>query len=402
MKTSGEKGAPLTQLTGDFMFQNLQDQNNFLANYASMRYWQVAFWGFLCIVNFFTLTLWYSQPNIIYTVPVLIQSLLGLLFSIALQRAIIYLWHSNLILKSLLNIVLVAGIAMLWTIGRMYVFEFSTKETHIWQEFGGWYFSSIFIFISWTALFYGIQYYRLLQEKNKDMLIAEAKARQSQIKHMEAQAAAKDAQLEMLRYQLNPHFLCNTLNAINALVEVQENEKAQTMTVNLSHFLRFSLENMPDGKVTLEHEIDTLWMYLRIEKTRFEDRLQIKFDLDDASLQALVPSLLLQPLIENCMKHAISKNELGGTISICSASKNNQLQLTIEDSGPGKSIDKSSVVDLFDTGVGMKNTNQRLNILYGRSFDVALSTSNLGGLKTTITIPLEFDESSQITKKRTA
>ena len=238
MDKSSERDAAHKTTFGNLMFQNLQDQHNFLANYASMRYWQVAFWSFLCIVNFFTLTLWYSQPNIVYTIPVLIQSMLGLLFSIALQQAIIILWHSNLVLKSLLNVILVAAISLLWTICRMYVFELSTNEAHIWQEFGGWYFSSIFIFISWTALFYGIQYYRLLQEKNKDMLVAEAKARQSQIKHMEAQTAAKDAQLEMLRYQLNPHFLCNTLNAINALIEVQENEKAQSMTVNLSHFLR--------------------------------------------------------------------------------------------------------------------------------------------------------------------
>lgn len=402
MDSKSDRGSQRKLTTGKLMFHNLQDQHNFLANYASMRYWQVAFWGFLCIVNFFTLTLWYSQPNVVYTVPVLIQSILGLFFSIALQRAIIFLWHSNLVLKSLLNLILVAGISLMWTVGRMYVFEFSTNEAHIWQEFGGWYFSSIFIFVSWTALFYGIQYYRLLQEKNKDMLIAEAKARQSQIKHMEAQTAAKDAQLEMLRYQLNPHFLCNTLNAINALIESHENEKAQSVTVNLSHFLRYSLENMPDGKITLEREIDTLWMYLRIEKTRFDDRLQIKFDLANETLDALVPSLLLQPIIENSMKHAIAKNEEGGIIAIRSSVFGNQLQLTIEDSGCGNIIDEAAVLGIYDTGVGMKNTDQRLKILYDGKFDVALGTSKLGGLKTMITIPLEYDENIQVLRQKSA
>lgn len=402
MDSSSGRATRRELTTGKLMFHNLQDQHNFLANYASMRYWQVAFWGFLCIVNFFTLTLWYSQPNVVYTVPVLIQSILGLGFSIALQRAIIFLWHSNLVLKSLLNVILVAAISLMWTVCRMYVFELSTNEAHIWQEFGGWYFSSIFIFVSWTALFYGIQYYRLLQEKNKDMLIAEAKARQSQIKHMEAQTAAKDAQLEMLRYQLNPHFLCNTLNAINALIESHESEKAQSVTVNLSHFLRYSLENMPDGKITLEREIDTLWMYLRIEKTRFDDRLQIKFDLANETLDALVPSLLLQPIIENSMKHAISKNEGGGIIAITSSVFGNQLQLTIEDTGCGKIIDEAAVLGIYDTGVGMKNTDQRLKILYDGEFDVALSTSKLGGLKTMITIPLEYDENIQVLRQKSA
>jgi hypothetical protein len=130
-----------------------------------MRYWQVSFWGFLCIVNFFTLTLWYSQPDIYYTIPVLAQSVMGLLFSIVLQHIVVMLWHSNLILKSLINLLIVSGISLLWTVLRMYVFEAITQETHIWNDFGGWYFSSIFIFFSWTALFYGIQYYRLLQEK---------------------------------------------------------------------------------------------------------------------------------------------------------------------------------------------------------------------------------------------
>jgi LytS/YehU family sensor histidine kinase len=271
----------------------------------------------------------------------------------------------------------------------MYVFELTTGEDHIWDEFGGWYFSSIFIFISWTTLFYGIQYYRLLQEKSKDMLNAEANAREAKFKRMEAQATARDAQLEMLRYQLNPHFLCNTLNAINALIEVEQNEKAQKMTVNLSQFLRYSLDNIPDGKITLEKELETLSLYLKIEKTRFEDRLRLAYHIEDQAHTALVPSLILQPIIENSMKHAIAKCELGGSIKISAEVNGQKLHLSVDDSGDEKLINSDNVIDIFNKGVGLKNTDQRLKILYGDDYSMSVVRSELGGIKTQIIIPLE-------------
>jgi two-component sensor histidine kinase len=376
-------------MLGQSMFKNLRDKHLFLSNYASMRYWQVAFWGFLCIVTFFTLTLWYSQATVIYTVPVIVQSILGLFFSFILQRSIIYLWQKELWLKLLLNLILVAAVSLVWTVARMYVFELTTGEDHIWDEFGGWYFSSIFIFISWTTLFYGIQYYRLLQEKSKDMLNAEANAREAKFKRMEAQATARDAQLEMLRYQLNPHFLCNTLNAINALIEVEQNEKAQKMTVNLSQFLRYSLDNIPDGKITLEKELETLSLYLKIEKTRFEDRLRLAYHIEDQAHTALVPSLILQPIIENSMKHAIAKCELGGSIKISAEVNGQKLHLSVDDSGDEKLINSDNVIDIFNKGVGLKNTDQRLKILYGDDYSMSVVRSELGGIKTQIIIPLE-------------
>lgn len=384
------------------MFKSLRDKHLFLSNYASMRHWQVAFWGFLCVVTFFTLTLWYSQASFVYIVPVIVQSVLGLLFSFILQHAIIYLWQTTLWLKALLNLVLVAAVSLAWTVARMVVFELTTGETHIWTEFGGWYYSSIFIFISWSTLFYGIQYYRLLQEKNKDMLNAEASAREAKLKRMEAQATARDAQLEMLRYQLNPHFLCNTLNAINALIEVQDNEKAQKMNVKLSLFLRYSLDKIPDGKIPLKKEIETLSLYLEIEKTRFEDRLCLHYDIQDDAQKALVPSLILQPIIENSMKHAIAKCESGGSIKICALVKEESLYLTIEDSGGPNADSNDTCLNFLDKGVGLKNTEQRLKILYGDDYSMSISGSDLGGIKTQIIIPLEYLEAPTPTAPVTA
>ncbi|WP_395345125.1 sensor histidine kinase [Ningiella sp. W23] len=383
---------------GLLMFSSLRDKHRFLSNYPRMRTWQVAFWGFLCVVTFFTLTLWYSQASIIYIIPVIVQSAIGLLFSLILQRAIIFFWQIELFTKLILNLVSVSLVSLIWTIARMYVFELTTGETHIWTEFGGWYFSSIFIFTSWTALFYGIQYYRLLQEKNKDMLHAEAKAQEAQLVRMQAQATARDAQLQMLRYQLNPHFLCNTLNAINALIDMEENEKAQMMTVNLSQFLRFSLDNIPEGKTSLKKEIETLSLYLKIEKTRFEDRLQLDFDIQREAENALVPSLLLQPIIENSMKHAIAKCEKGGTIRVQASVVDNYLHLSVSDSGNGQENIDAAGDQAFHKGVGLENTEQRLKILYTDKFTLDVGPSSFGGCKTMISIPLELSMSEQKSK----
>lgn len=382
------------------MTLSLFRDNTVLARYASMKYWQVAFWLFLCVVTFFTLTLWYSYVSIVYIAPVLVQSLLGLVLSIMLQKGIHYFWDTELWLKALINILLVAAVSLAWTVARMYVFEWSTGETHIWQEFGGWYFSSIFVFISWTAVYYGIQYYRLLQEKQRDMRNAEAATREAELKRVQAQAAARDAQLQMLRYQLNPHFLCNTLNAINALIEVGQHEKAQAMTVNLSCFLRYSLDNIPEGKISLKKELDTLRLYLEIENTRFEDRLHVIFDILTDDSKVAVPSLILQPIIENSMKHAVARSEKGGTIVIRAQTRGERLCLVVEDSGGDKKPEDEGVLGAFDKGVGLTNTKQRLGIMYQDRYEITLSPSSLGGLKTEITFPLEPFIETERTSRR--
>ncbi len=356
---------------------------------APFVYWQLAFWAFLCVVSFFTLTLWYSQPSWTYIAPILSQSILGLILTVVMERILLITWHRSLIFKALISIGLVVAVSSLWTVLRMYLFEIMTGEQHIWSEFGGWYFSGIFIFISWASLFFGVQYYDLLQREHRIMLRAEAEARNQQLKRMHAQATARDAQMKMLRYQLNPHFLCNTLNAINALIECEESEKAQIMSVKLSQFLRHSLDNIPNTKITLENEINALNLYLDIEKIRFEDRLKLNIDIEPAAQKAQLPSLLLQPIIENSMKHAIAKCEDGGTISIGAHIINEQLVIDIADTGPGIKIGKSKLQSVIGRGVGLKNTDERLKVLYGTAFSFDLSTSENGGLKTTIRVPFE-------------
>ena len=140
-----------------------------------------------------------------------------------------------------------------------------------------------------------------------------AKEKQNALK---ASTMAHQAHIKMLRYQLNPHFLFNTLNAISTLILLKENDTAEAMVSRLSDFLRYSLDNDPIKRVPLGQEIKALRLYLEIEKVRFDDRLEVLWDIDESCESALVPSMILQPIIENAIKHAISKMENGGRISI--------------------------------------------------------------------------------------
>ena len=264
-----------------------------------------------------------------------------------------------------------------------------TNEQGIWADFGGWYFGSVFIFLCWIITFHGIRYYQLLQSEHKTMLAAEAVSGEEQIKRISAQNVARDAQLKMLRYQLNPHFLCNTLNAINSLVEIEESSKAQRMIVQLSKFLRYSLDNNPDTKIALEKEVSALKLYLEIEKTRFGDRLTLDFQIDEQARLAGIPSLLLQPLIENSMKHAIAKSEAGGTISLKASVENNKLVLELCDSGSDVKIQQSKILSSNGRGIGLRNTDERLDTLYPDNYDFSLKILPSGGLKSTIKIPYE-------------
>ncbi|MFL6741738.1 MAG: sensor histidine kinase, partial [Sphingomicrobium sp.] len=155
---------------------------------------------------------------------------------------------------------------------------------------------------AWTALYYGINYFLLLED---------------QIRQRERlESAASTAQLAMLRYQLNPHFLFNTLNSISTLVLLKQTERANAMLARLSSFLRYTLANEPTAKVTLAQEVETLKLYLEIEKMRFEDRLRPHFKIESETIGARLPSLLLQPLIENAIKYAVTPSENGADIWI--------------------------------------------------------------------------------------
>ena len=242
---------------------------------------------------------------------------------------------------------------------------------------------------AWSALYYMINFYVQIEEQNDQLII------------LENQATA--AQLAMLRYQLNPHFLFNTLNSISTLVLLKQTEPANAMLTRLSSFLRYTLANEASARVMVAQEVDTLKLYLDIERMRFEERLRTTFNIDPATLPALLPSLLLQPLVENAIKYAVSPHEAGADITITTQLVGPMLRITVSDSGPGL---QSSATDnrlsgvTFDggeqvsTGVCLANTRDRLAQAYGDTHRFEIADAPEGGFAVMIEIPFERREVS--------
>jgi len=233
---------------------------------------------------------------------------------------------------------------------------------------------SFYIILSWSGLYFGIKYYQMLQKAKQNVLKANNDAHQ--------------AQLKMLRYQLNPHFLFNTLNAISTLILMKEHKTANGMVTKLSEFLRYSLDKDPMKRVTLDSELQALSLYLDIEKVRFEERLAVKFIIAPSCHNALVPSMILQPLAENAIKHAIAVQEEGGSIIINVTRFGNDLLLEIADDGPGALLVQG---DLYrENGVGLANTRERLQALYPDQYSLVVANNNPTGIKVNIRIPFEL------------
>ena len=240
------------------------------------------------------------------------------------------------------------------------------------------FFSSILLTFSllaaWSALYYGINYYLLLEQQTDQLL---------RLEHQ-----ASNAQLAMLRYQLNPHFLFNTLNSISTLVLLKQTERANAMLSRLSSFLRYTLVNEPTGQVTVEQEVETLKLYLEIEKMRFEDRLRPCFEIDPAAARARLPSLLLQPLVENAIKYAVTPQEEGADIAVEARRVGEKVVLTVEDTGPGADSGYTQRAEL-STGVGLANIRDRLAQAYGADHRFETQTNVQGGFSVTIEIPYQ-------------
>jgi signal transduction histidine kinase len=231
------------------------------------------------------------------------------------------------------------------------------------------------LLIAWSALYYAINYYLLLEER-LDLL-----------ERLENQAST--AQLAMLRYQLNPHFLFNTLNSISTLVLLKQTERANAMLSRLSSFLRYTLVNEPTGYVTVAQEVETLKLYLEIEKMRFEDRLRPSFEIDQTAAKARMPSLLLQPLVENAIKYAVTPQEEGAEISVSAKRNVDRVVITVSDTGPG--AEDHWVKAQQSTGVGLANIRDRLVQAYGPNQRIETQSDISGGFRVTIEIPYQIE-----------
>jgi len=322
-----------------------------------------------------------------YAAYVAVITVCGMLISLPLRYLYRYLWNRAIWIQS---IGLLGGSALagyLWIKVRSYIFmgwienpadmeAYSQKlgeaaEIYWKMSFVESYVGSITTILTWSALYFAIKSYRVFQD-----------VRESALK---SAAMAHEAQLKMLRYQLNPHFLFNTLNAISTLVLEQNTELANRMVTKLSSFLRYSLDNDPMQRITLQQELQALQLYLDIEKVRFEERLSLEVDIEDVARDALIPSLLLQPLIENAIKYGIARAEGGGHLKISARVFAGDLLMEVSDDGPGCELVHNSIPGA--KGVGLRNTRERLATLYGSEHSIKLSQTDPHGLTICIRIP---------------
>lgn len=283
---------------------------------------------------------------------------------------------------------LVAVVSITLSIGLSIPFSYVVTLGHVafydsfWNPQGLEYFGNsmfqAYVLMAWSAFYFGLHNSILLQNSRE--------------KELRSRAMAQEAQLQMLRYQLNPHFLFNTLNAISTLVMSKESGLANTMLKKLSDFLRHTLAEEPSQKQPLSSELHTLMLYLDIEKVRFEDRLQVNVDVSSKAKNALLPVMLLQPIVENAVKYAVAPSEEGGHISISGVVDGGFLKVVISDDGPGLA-DKKAALKISksrtSSGVGVANTKARLIQLYGKNHKFKLKNCEPRGLCVHIELPYE-------------
>lgn len=351
--------------------QVVDDRNRFFWFLQS-----VGWFGFAAVNYIASLT---YEVRDAYIFVILLNAYAGWMISLPLRILYQKIWNAPPWI--LLSVVLAASYVSggLWVLVKnlnlweIYKFGYRPEE---WIDYFKFIMGSFYIMLCWSGLYFGIKYYQMLQSERQKSLMARTKAH--------------EAQLTMLRYQLNPHFLFNTLNAISTLILINENKIANGMVTKLSEFLRYSLDKDPIQKVALDQEIHALKLYLDIEKVRFEDRLQTSFELSAQAQDVLVPSMILQPLIENSIKYAVAHNEHGGKISVKAHTFGKDLLIEITDNGPGTRLVNGHPADRI--GVGLRNTQERLQALYDNNYSFVMSDNDPTGLVINIRMPIEKGE----------
>jgi signal transduction histidine kinase len=314
-----------------------------------------------------------------YLTVIVIAAISGFLLALELRYVYRRLWTRPPRVIMFVALLICYLFALIWRVIINSAYLQFTSDSMEWEmksglEFFSGAMHSSYLLLCWTGIYFGIKFYESAQQQREATL--------------RAAALAQEAQLKMLRYQLNPHFLFNTLNAISTLILDNENRTANQTVMRLSEFLRYTLDQDPMKKVTLRQEVEAMNLYLTTERLRFGERLRLEFAIEERALEALVPSLLLQPLIENAVKYAVSPSEQGGAIRIEGRARGAMLELAVADDGPGLNADAAPGAG---RGVGLRNTRERLAVLYEDRHRFA-ALNNKPGLRIEIGLPLEMAE----------
>jgi two-component system, LytTR family, sensor kinase len=353
----------------------------------SRAFWLLQFggWGGYALLRF--LNGLSNKMGVDYVGPTLIATVAGFSLTLIMAAAFRRLVKQPMLLVWSLAAPLVIVSAGIFS--AIEVWGHATFYESTWQpqglEFLGVALFDLYVLTTWAALYFGINYYLALRIQSNRMLTLAADAHK--------------AQLKMLRYQLNPHFLFNTLNSISTLVLVKDTARANAMLTRLSAFLRYSLVGEPTQTVTVSQELEALRLYLDIERMRFEDRLRVVIDVDAEVAQAQLPSLLLQPLVENAIKYGVAPAEEGATLTLGARQVGNQLHLMVADTGPGFAAGQPAFTE-GQTGVGLGNIRERLRQFYGDDQSFRIGPNSPHGVRVDITLPLQTQIYSEVALTR--
>jgi len=340
----------------------------------NVLFWSLhaAGWAAYGVTQYFGALL-YEKPSS-YARVIAVAAVSGFLLSMPMRFIYRRLWGRppRVMITGVLTTCYITALALRIVINLSYKwFVEPDWQAHTLFELFGGALSTTYLLLCWSVLYFGIKFYESQRKQEEAML--------------KAVALAQEAQLKMLRYQLNPHFLFNTLNAISTLILDNQNRKANHAVTRLSEFLRYTLDQDPMKKVTLRQELEALDLYLGTERLRFGERLRLEYAIEEPALNALVPSLLLQPLLENSLKYAVSAREQGGLVRIEGRTREGLLELSVIDDGPGL---REGASPGERRGVGLGNTRERLAVLYGENCRFAVLNSR-PGLRVDMALPLE-------------
>ena len=370
----------------------------FFAN-KNRAFWNLQFagWGGAMMLRIVQGTA--NDQGLGFAMLVIIATIMS--FSLSLLLSVVYrnlIGRPPLITWSFTAIALAAAVSAqvlveAWGAGLYY----SDRPTSLTQLFFLYLSVELPLLGAWTGLYYAINYFLQLEEQA------------DRLDRLEAQATS--AQLAMLRYQLNPHFLFNTLNSISTLVLLKQSETANAMLTRLSSFLRHTLVTQPGGKVTVAQEVETLQLYLGIEQMRFEERLRSSFRVEPEAASARLPAMLLQPLVENAIKYGVSPQEEGADIFIVAQIVGPRLRVTVSDTGPGMTMNnieaglpavRPTHARRDSTGVGLANIRDRLAQAYGEEHRFEIRSPESGGFSVLIELPFESEEDPALSAAQAA
>ncbi|MDQ3745257.1 MAG: histidine kinase [Acidobacteriota bacterium] len=306
----------------------------------------------------------------------------GFAASLVLRRVCRRLWRGNASWPRALLTVLACSYGLGYACGALalemeYRFGMVPPHPFSWPGSVGHAFNIGFVLLAWSGLYFGFKYYQALEAERRRALAAESSAR--------------EAELRALRYQIHPHFLFNTLNAVSTLVVEGQGHAATRMIARLADFFRATLEGKNQNEVMLEDELFLAEQYLEIEKIRLGERLKVEIETDPALLPALVPHLLLQPLVENSIRHGIAPRHGVGRLIIRAERIAGRVRITVADDGFGKQM-RSPAADGNPGGIGLANTERRLRQLYDDDYRFELRWPESGGCEVLIELPLHVEQ----------